>query len=213
MSSRKGPSPPILYTIGHSDRTLDGFLTLLDRAGVRLVVDIRRFPRSRTNPQFDEEALSHALAQAGIGYRHAPALGGRRGKRDAPATTHGEAPATKVPRTQSRFGDGVLARFAGWEVAAFRAYAAYATTAPFREALDALVIDARRTPTAVMCAEAVWWRCHRRIVADYAIAAGLRVVHLLSEGHSQEGAPTPFARLEEDATISYPAERSAGTAG
>lgn len=159
-------------------------MELLRGEGIDTLVDIRRFPRSRTNPQFDAEQLTPALAAVGITYVAAPALGGRRGRKDAG-------------------GASAVARQRGWEVEAFRAYAAYATTPAFRLALSALVDLAGRSRCAIMCSEALWWRCHRRIVTDYLLAAGVRVRHILDPGEVQEGSLTPFGRLQEDGTLLY----------
>lgn len=159
---------------------------LLRDAGIDTLVDIRRFPRSRTNPQFDAEQLAAALGAAGISYVAAPALGGRRGRKDA-----------------GPGGASAVARQSGWEVEAFRAYAAYATTPPFRKALSALVDLAGPSRCAIMCSEALWWRCHRRIVADYLLAAGVRVRHILGAGDVQEASMTPFARGEKGGMLVY----------
>ncbi len=157
---------------------------LLRDEGIDTLVDIRRFPRSRSNPRFDAERLAPALGAAGITYLAAPALGGRRGRKDAG-------------------GASAVARQSGWEVEAFRAYAAYATTPPFQQALSALRGLAGRSRCAIMCSEALWWRCHRRIVADYLLAAGVRVRHILGPGEVQEASLTPFARLEKGGTLVY----------
>jgi uncharacterized protein (DUF488 family) len=177
------------FTIGHSNRSLAELLEILRAFEIATLVDIRRYPRSRTHPQFDGERLSRALRRAGIGYVHAEALGGRRGRKDVGpvAVTH---------------------RFDGWEVDAFRAYAAYATTPPFRHAVDALAAQARRSRTVILCAEAAWWRCHRRIVSDYLMAEGFSVCHILGVGRAHAGSPTPFVRRERDGTLSYPASSS-----
>ncbi len=169
-----------LFTIGHSTRTLDELIAMLREAGVTRLADVRAFPRSRMNPQFNVDTLPAALAAAGIDYRHLPALGGRRGTRaDAPS------------------------RNTLWNVQAFRNYADYAQTPPFRRALDDLTRLAADRPTAIMCAEAVWWRCHRRLVTDYMLVAGWHVVHLMAPGHRQEAALTPGAVLQADGTIEY----------
>ncbi|HEX8792375.1 MAG TPA: DUF488 domain-containing protein [Polyangiaceae bacterium] len=172
-----------VFTVGHSSRSLEELVGLLREHGIDALVDVRRFPHSRTNPQFDEERLAPILAAAGITYLVAPALGGRRGRKDS--------------------SEDAIALQSGWEVAAFRAYAAYATTAAFREALSALEDLASRSRCALMCSEALWWRCHRRIVADYLLAAGVRVRHILGPGELQEGALTPFAREGTDGTLLY----------
>lgn len=160
-------------------------MALLRDQGIETLVDIRRFPRSRTNPQFDIERLTPALAAARITYLEAPVLGGRRGRKDS--------------------SQAAIARQSGWDVEAFRAYAAYATTPAFQQAFSALVELARRSRCAIMCAEALWWRCHRRIVTDYLLAAGVRVRHILGEGEVKEASLTPFAHRsrEEDGTLVY----------
>jgi uncharacterized protein (DUF488 family) len=145
-------------------------------------VDVRAFPMSRRHPQFNQDALRAALHAAGIDYVHMPALGGRRGaKKDA------------------RSRNGL------WRVEAFRNYADYAETPPFAKALDALEALARERPTAFMCAEALWWQCHRRLIADYMIVRAWTVVHLLGPGQRQDGVLTPGAVAQPDRTIAYPA--------
>jgi uncharacterized protein (DUF488 family) len=172
-----------VYTIGHSNHALDHFVTILRGFGIETLVDIRRFPRSRHNPQFDGETLVVALAAAGIEYVAMPTLGGRRGRRDAPG----------------------IERQSGWRVDAFRAYAAYATTGPFRAALEDLLERARHSRCAIMCAEAVWWRCHRRIVADYLLAEGVRVRHILESHQAEDAWLTPFAHAEPGGGLLYTA--------
>jgi uncharacterized protein (DUF488 family) len=175
-----------VFTLGHSTRTVEELLEILRAFEIATLVDVRRFPRSATHPQFDGERLRRELRRVGVDYVHLAALGGRRRSKDAPsaAATH---------------------RFDGWEVEAFRAYAAYATTPAFRDALEDLVTRARRSRTAIMCAEAAWWRCHRRIIADYLMAEGLRVCHVLGPKRVDAASPTPFARREPDGSLSYPA--------
>jgi uncharacterized protein (DUF488 family) len=161
--------------------------TALRAHGVTTLVDVRHFPRSRTNPQFDGEKLATQLPRAGVAYVAMQALGGRRPK--------------------SRDVDPQ--RNAGWRGAAFKNYADYAETAAFRDAMARLVELARASPCAVMCAEAVWWRCHRRIVADHAIARGLNVVHIMTATTATPGTPTPFARIDRKRnTVRYPAATS-----
>ena len=188
-----------IYTVGHSSRTLEELVTLLRGQGIDTLVDIRRFPRSRTNPQFDADRLAPALATEGITYVAAPALGGRRGRKDASAA--GDA----------ALGEAAMARQSGWEVPAFRAYAAYATTPAFRQALATLIDLAGRSSCGcgcgcgcvIMCSEALWWRCHRRIITDYLLATGARVRHILSQTEVQEASLTPFAHVEEGGTLRY----------
>jgi len=172
----------VVYTIGHSTRSIDEFIALLTGAGVTRIVDVRAFPMSRRHPQFNKDALSVSLPSAGIDYRHMPALGGRR---------HAKK--------------GVRSRNGLWKVEAFRNYADYAETAEFGEAIDALETLARERPTAFMCAEAVWWQCHRRLITDYMLVRGWTVVHLLGPGQQQHGALTPGAVPHADRTIEYPA--------
>ncbi|HTE47821.1 MAG TPA: DUF488 domain-containing protein [Gemmatimonadaceae bacterium] len=179
-------SDPI-FTIGHSSRTLADFTALVQPVGVTLVVDIRAFPRSRAAPQFNTDTLPNALAAQGIRYRHMPVLGGRRHRRkDAPPS-----------------------RNTYWRVAAFQNYADYAATADFRAGLNALLQLARDDRCAIMCAEAVWWRCHRRIVTDYLLAGGTPVDHIMGQGVVVPATLTPGARLDSDGTLWYPALESA----
>jgi uncharacterized protein (DUF488 family) len=174
--------PPIL-TIGHSTRPVGELIALLNQNGVELLVDVRSLPRSRTNPQFNAEALAPALAEAGIGYCHMRALGGLR---------HHKKGAPPSPNTL-------------WRSAAFRNFADYAATAEFRTGLDELLRQANRQRCAIMCAEAVWWRCHRRIIADYLLAAGVPVRHIMAPGKTEPASPTPGVRPGPDGTLVYPA--------
>ena len=167
----------MIHTIGHSTRTLDDFIALLAAHGVRQLVDIRAVPRSRRHPHFSGDALSTSLPAAGIVYLHYAALGGKRKpRRDSPNSA--------------------------WRGEGFRGYADYMGTAAFQAALDALIAVAREAPTAVMCAEAVWWQCHRQMVADALVARGVPVGHIMSPaaatGHTQTG----FARIE-DGLVTY----------
>src|SRR4051794_15270252 len=133
------------FTIGHSTRPLTEFIEMLRRAGVRILVDVRKIPRSRTNPQYNRENLGESLAQVQIGYEHISELGGRRGKRE------------DVPSDLNAF----------WTNESFHNYADYALSEPFQHGLARLRALGVQQPCAIMCAEAVWWRCHRRIIADY----------------------------------------------
>jgi uncharacterized protein (DUF488 family) len=167
------------FTIGHSTRTIPEFADLLRESGVDLVVDVRSMPRSCTNPQFNEERLPEELLPRQIGYEHVAELGGLRGKsgdtRDSPNQY--------------------------WKVRNFRNYADYALTPPFASGLMRLRERGVRNRCAVMCAEAVWWRCHRRIIADYLLAAGENVMHILNAGRVDEATLTPGAVIRDDGTI------------
>jgi uncharacterized protein (DUF488 family) len=159
------------FTIGHSTRTAAEFLDLLRSAGVDLVIDVRTVPRSRRNPHFNRETLPETLEAVQIRYRHMAELGGLRGKQAAV----GPSPNTL------------------WENDSFRNYADYALTPPFRAGLAALQEIGRERRCAIMCAEAVWWRCHRRIIADYLLAAGETVLHILGPGHIEPATLNPGA--------------------
>jgi uncharacterized protein (DUF488 family) len=163
-----------LYTIGHSNRTYDELVTALQAWEVETLVDIRHFTRSRANPQFNADVLAKKLPKAGIGYVEIRELGGRRGK------------SKTVPP----------ARNAGWRVAAFKNYADYAEGPEFQRGLRSLL--ARKDTCAIMCAEVLWWRCHRRIVADYALTRGAEVVHIFTPTKAEKAKRTPFARKRGD---------------
>jgi uncharacterized protein (DUF488 family) len=173
-----------VFTIGHSTRSTAELIALLHQAGVELLVDVRSVPRSRTNPQFNADALPAALADAGIGCRHIRALGGLRHRlKDAPPSPN------------------VL-----WRSDPFRNYADYALTEPFHEGLAELRDLANAQICAIMCAEAVWWRCHRRIVSDYLLAGGVAVEHIMGPGKIEPATLTPGARPQPDGTILYAGE-------
>ena len=170
------------FTIGHSTRTIEAFAALLTAAEIRLVIDVRTVPRSRANPQFNRDALPASLAEYQIAYEPLPSLGGLRGSQ------RGVPPATN----------------AFWENASFHNYADYALGQEFRAGLATLREWGHARRSAIMCAEAVWWRCHRRIIADYLIAAGEEVVHILGPGHSEPAHLTESARASPDSTLTYP---------
>jgi uncharacterized protein (DUF488 family) len=184
------PPPPLgaitstLFTIGHSTRTIAEFVDLLQESGVNLLVDVRSIPRSRTNPQFNGESLPETLAPWQITYEHIAELGGLRG------IARGAEPSPN----------------AYWRVRGFRNYADYALTAPFAAGLARLRDRGRRRRCAIMCAEAVWWRCHRRIITDYLLAAGERVMHILGASHVDEAHLTPGAVIRDDGTVVYPGD-------
>jgi uncharacterized protein (DUF488 family) len=181
------PASDTVFTIGHSTRTLAEFVTLLRQVDVTLLVDVRSIPRSRTTPQFNGDTLPGSLAAEGIGYRHLHALGGRRHHRKG------------APPSLNLY----------WRVAAFRSYADYAETDEFRAGLDMLRALARDDRCAIMCAEAVWWRCHRRIITDYLLAGGARVEHIMGPGQLVPATLTPGAQVMADGTLRYPAPEGA----
>lgn len=171
------------FTIGHSNRTLEAFIGLLTEADIGLVADVRKFPRSRTNPQFNTDTLPGALAAVGIAYEHMAALGGRRGR------TPG------LPPDVNGF----------WTNDSFHNYADYALSEPFHVALRHLLDEGAKRRCALMCSEAVWWRCHRRLVADYLIAGGQSVFHVMGQGRTEPAHLTPGAVIRPDGTVLYPA--------
>ena len=171
-----------IWTIGHSTRTLEEFLALLAAYSIEAVADVRRFPGSRRWPQFARDALAASLPAHGIGYQWLPQLGGRR-------RAHPDSPNT------------------AWRNAAFRGYADHLASAEFAEGLDALLAFAARQRTAVMCAEAVWWRCHRSIIADVLKQRGIEVIHILDLRHSVVHPWTSAAHVE-DGELSYAAPQS-----
>ncbi len=174
----------LLYSIGHSNRSYEELVAALRAWEVATLVDIRTITRSRANPQFDRARLARRLPRAGIRYRVLPALGGRR------------------PRSKT----ADPARNAGWRVAAFHNYADYAETAEFTGALDELLGLATSSTCAMMCSEVLWWRCHRRIVADYALLRGARVQHIFNATKVERASRTPFAKLDRRTkTLRYPA--------
>jgi uncharacterized protein (DUF488 family) len=175
---------PKIFTIGHSTHGLAEFEMLLAENAVDFLVDVRSIPRSRTNPQFNADSLPAALSRAGISYRHLSALGGLRHR------------AKGCPPSSNTF----------WHVAAFRNYADYAETDSFKTGLKELESLAETHICAIMCAEAVWWRCHRRIIADYLLEDGYSVMHIMGQGQLQPATLTPGARLRAEGTIEYPAE-------
>lgn len=172
-----------VYTIGHSTRTIAEFASLLGEAEIRVVADVRSFPHSRTNPQFNIELLPGSLAQFDVGYQHIPELGGRRHRlRGAPPS----------PNTF-------------WRNESFRNYADYATTDAFRIGLAELNELADRQRCVIMCSEALWWRCHRRIITDYLIAQGTQVLHIVGQREIEQATLTPSACTLADGTLLYPA--------
>jgi uncharacterized protein (DUF488 family) len=175
------------FTIGHSTRPLPAFVDLLRASQVELVADVRTVPRSRTNPQYNRDTLPEELSRYGIDYRHIAALGGLRGKiHDVSATVNGF-----------------------WTNDSFHHYADYALGATFRAGFEELRGLGHHKTSAIMCAEAVWWRCHRRIIADYLIVAGESVFHILDRNHVEAARMTPAARPDSSGVVRYPAATTA----
>ena len=178
-------SPPI-YTVGHSTRTIEEFVALLRLGQVSRVVDVRTVPRSRTNPQFNLDHLPGALAAYQIGHCYIAELGGLR---------------SRTP--------GIEPDLNGfWQNRSFHNYADYALTPTFKSGLDQLAALAARERCAIMCAEAVWWRCHRRIIADYLLSSGREVFHLMSPSKVEPARLTPGAQVSADG-VTYPAANDA----
>ena len=167
------------YTVGHSTHDFDRFVALLRGAGVQGIADVRRWPRSRRHPQYDDDALAVELPLRGIAYDHLPGLGGRRRPRpDSPND--------------------------GWEHEAFRGYADHLASAEFAAGLARLERLCAQRPTAAMCAEAPWWRCHRRLVADALLVRGWEVLHVTPDGRLARHELPDFA-VVEDGRLTYPA--------
>ena len=170
-----------VFTIGHSTRPIEEFIGLLKTNGVRQVLDIRTIPKSRHNPQFNNDSLADSLRAAGIGYVHMKELGGLR---------HARRDSVNL----------------GWRNASFRGYADYMQTPEFAEALDRAIVLAKKIPSALMCAEAVPWRCHRSLVADALSVRGIRVLDIISSAEPKEHALTPFA-CAKGTNLTYPSDQ------
>lgn len=179
MSSETNPRP--IHTIGHSTRTLEEFVEILRAGDVRCVVDVRSIPRSRTNPQYNLDTLPEALGQWQIRHRYIAELGGR--------------------RSRQRDVDPDVNAF--WQNQSFHNYADYALSDSFRAGLSELEALADETSCAIMCSEAVWWRCHRRIIADYLLSRGRTVLHLMGQERIAPARMTDGARIS-DIGIVYP---------
>jgi len=172
----------IVLTIGHSTRTLDEFIALLKAHAVTLVVDVRTIPRSRHNPQFNENSLPDSLKKAGIGYVHMPGLGGLRHAKHNSVS-------------------------AGWRNASFRGYGDYMQTPEFKKQIEELIQLAKEHRIALMCAEAVPWRCHRSLIGDALTVRGIRTEDIMSLKQRQLHTLIPFAHVR-GSTVMYPAENS-----
>ena len=171
---------PVVLTIGHSTRTIEEFIGLLQAHGATRVVDVRTVPRSWHNPQFNKAALPRALKKARMSYVHLPGLGGLR---------HAKRDSLNV----------------GWRNASFRGYADYMQTPEFEQSLEELIRLAKQGRIAIMCAEAVPWRCHRSLIADALLVRGIRTEDIMSPTRRQVHTLTPFAKVR-GTTITYPAE-------
>lgn len=171
---------PTAYTVGHGTRTSDELVSVVRSAGVTTIIDVRRFPGSRRNPHLGREALAESLPGRGVAYEwHGEELGGRRSRRAG-------------------------SRNAAWRNASFQGYADFMETEAFRVALAGLVERARSGDVlAVMCAETLWWRCHRRLISDALVVAGIRVIHLIDEKSTHEHSLHEAARVEDDGSIVY----------
>jgi uncharacterized protein (DUF488 family) len=170
----------MISTIGHSTRPIDEFMAILNAHGIACLADVRTIPKSRHNPQFTGNLLAASLKDAGIRYLHCPGLGGLR----------------KPSKTSHN---------AGWNNAGFRGFADYMETKEFEQALERLVNTASRHPTAVMCAEALWWRCHRSLISDALLVRGVNVVHLLNLRKIEPHRLTSFAKII-NGRLCYPAQ-------
>ncbi len=172
------------FTIGHSNHSLEEFVELLTETRIELLADVRKFPMSRANPQFNEGTLPKALQPFGISYEHIAALGGLRGKdRDLPPDVNGF-----------------------WTNKSFHNYADYALSEQFHAGLAHLIAEGHQRRTAIMCSEAVWWRCHRRIVTDYLIASGETVFHIMAAGRLESAHLTPGAVIQPNRMVVYPGQ-------
>lgn len=171
------------FTIGHSTRSLGELIDMLQSADIELLVDVRTFPRSRTNPDFNIDTFPLALSQVGINYQHCADLGGRR---------------PKQKQVDERINNL-------WRVQAFHNYADYALSDTFQVALDQLIQLGKQQRLTLMCSEAVWWRCHRRIITDYLLLKGYKVEHIMGVGRLNPAKPTQGATLNTQGQVVYTA--------
>jgi uncharacterized protein (DUF488 family) len=172
------------FTIGHSTRSIAEFVELLRESEIEIVVDVRTVPRSRTNPQFNRDMLPATLSEFAIDYEHIAQLGGLRSR------------SLDVPPSLNAF----------WENPSFHNYADYAMSEDFGSGLTQLRELGYAKRSAIMCAEAVWWRCHRRIITDYLLAAGDEVFHILGRDHVERARITPAAHLSPTGVLTYPVD-------
>ncbi len=178
MTTLSETSPLTIFTIGHSNRPIEKFIEMLQAHGVAFVVDVRTIPRSRHNPQYNSDALAETLLKSGIAYEHLQELGGlRHAKKDSANTA--------------------------WESASFRGFADYMQTKEFGSGLDRLIEIAKSRPAAIMCAEAVPWRCHRSLIGDALLTRGVTVLDVMSKRSVKEHTMTPWAEVK-GVTVTYP---------
>jgi len=180
MKTQQDENGTVIYTIGHSTRPLDEFISMLQAHSISRLIDVRTVPRSARNPQFSRESLPENLAKEGIQYEHFPALGGLR-----------------KPRPHSMNS--------GWKNESFRGYADYMQTPEFARAITSLINEGTHAKVCIMCAEAVPWRCHRSLVADALLARGIPAIHIMSVKAAQPHKLTSFARVRGE-RVTYPAE-------
>lgn len=171
------------YTIGHSTREIEEFISLLRENNIELLIDVRRFPGSQRHPQFNKGNLEQSLHDANINYRHMEILGGRRGK----------------PKKNSKND--------GWKSDGFQAYADYINTSEVQKVIDELAETSKNTRYALMCAEAVYWRCHRQLIADALVARGITVRHILGPGQIDKHALKDMAKILKDGRVIYPSKQ------
>ncbi len=179
MEKKAAPKADLVFTIGHSTRKIEDFLSLLREHAAELLTDVRTIPKSRHNPQFNSEAIEKALRENGLDYVHMKGLGGlRHPKKDSPNTA--------------------------WRTSSFRGYADYMQTDDFRENLEKMIALAGKQQTVIMCAEAVPWRCHRSLISDALLVRGIKVVHIISKDSLLDHTLTPWAKVD-GLSITYPA--------
>lgn len=171
------------YTIGHSTREIEEFIALLTKQDIELLIDVRRYPGSRRHPQFNKENLEQSLKNADINYQHMEVLGGRRGKPNKNSVND------------------------GWRNDGFQAYADYINTSEVQEVINKLVELSKDTRYALMCAEAVYWRCHRQLIADALVARDIHVYHILGPDQLNEHSLKEMAQVLEDGRVIYPSNQ------
>ena len=180
VKDRKNAQKTVVFTIGHSTRTIEESIEIMKTFGIKKVVDIRTIPKSRFNPQFNQDAIKESLKKAKIGYLHLKKLGGlRHALKDSPNR--------------------------GWRNASFRGFADYMQTGEFSEGLEKLLEAAEKRATVIMCAEALPWRCHRSMVADALLVRGIPVTHIMTASSSRDHTLTPWAKVKGTA-ITYPSD-------